>query len=224
MHEVPAIDLSTEIAELGLDSVQTLELVACLEERLGIRLPLEALADVTTAGDLISGRASTRRPECRHDRHRHRLRHDVATLRDGMPVSRRRNVQQLWQLLLDGRDAFAPVPPQRWRLADFYDPEAIDPDRAYSDIGAFLDDIEHFPGVHFGMPPRRVQVMDPQQRLLLEAVRVALEDAAATPRRSARTSASTSACDFGLPGPGRCASCAAVRSPPARTGAARRPT
>ena len=88
------------------------------------------------------------------------------------------DVGQLWQLLLDGRDAFGPVPAQRWRVSDFYDPEAKDPDRAYSDVGAFLDDIEHFPGVHFGMPPRRVEVMDPQQRLLLEAVRVALEDAA----------------------------------------------
>ena len=53
VHEVPAVHLTTEIAELGLDSVQTLELVACLEERLGIRVPLEALADVVTVGDLV---------------------------------------------------------------------------------------------------------------------------------------------------------------------------
>ncbi|HEX8093408.1 acyl carrier protein [Jatrophihabitans sp.] len=63
VHEVPAIHLTTEIAEIGLDSVQTLELVACLEERLGTRLPLEELAGVVTVGGLLAvaeRRASSR--------------------------------------------------------------------------------------------------------------------------------------------------------------------
>lgn len=54
VHEVPAIQLTTELAELGLDSVQTLELLACLEERLGTRLPPERLAGVVTVADLLA--------------------------------------------------------------------------------------------------------------------------------------------------------------------------
>lgn len=87
------------------------------------------------------------------------------------------SVQSLWRLLVDGTSSFGRIPGDRWPVADFYDATMQDPDRAYSDVGAFLDEIERFPGAHFGMPPRRVEVMDPQQRLLLEAVRVALEDA-----------------------------------------------
>lgn len=42
----------TAIAELGLDSVSTLEMVSYLEERLGIRIPDEALGEVRTLRDL----------------------------------------------------------------------------------------------------------------------------------------------------------------------------
>lgn len=54
VDELPEIELSSEIAELGFDSLQTLELVACLEERLRVRLPLEMLAAVSTVGDLLA--------------------------------------------------------------------------------------------------------------------------------------------------------------------------
>lgn len=54
VDELPEIELSSEIAELGFDSLQTLELVACLEERLRVRLPLELLAAVSTVGDLLA--------------------------------------------------------------------------------------------------------------------------------------------------------------------------
>lgn len=54
VDELPEIELSSEIADLGFDSLQTLELVACLEERLRVRLPLELLAAVSTVGDLLA--------------------------------------------------------------------------------------------------------------------------------------------------------------------------
>lgn len=54
VHELPEIELTSEIADLGFDSLQTLELVACLEDRLRVRLPLELLAGVCTVGDLLA--------------------------------------------------------------------------------------------------------------------------------------------------------------------------
>lgn len=54
VDELPEIELTSEIADLGFDSLQTLELVACLEERLRVRLPLELLAAVSTVGDLLA--------------------------------------------------------------------------------------------------------------------------------------------------------------------------
>ncbi|HKT05073.1 MAG TPA: acyl carrier protein [Rugosimonospora sp.] len=51
---VPALHADTDIAALGLDSVQTLELVAWAEERLGVRVPDEELTTVRRAGDLCT--------------------------------------------------------------------------------------------------------------------------------------------------------------------------
>jgi acyl carrier protein len=48
----PALTLDADIDTLGLDSLQTLELVAWAEERLSVRVPDEALARVGSIGDL----------------------------------------------------------------------------------------------------------------------------------------------------------------------------
>ena len=44
----------TPLSKLGLDSITRMELVSTFEEKLGIRLPDEALATVQTVGDLGS--------------------------------------------------------------------------------------------------------------------------------------------------------------------------
>ncbi|NJC73162.1 acyl carrier protein [Planosporangium thailandense] len=57
----PALDIDTGIEALGLDSLQTLELVSWAEERLAIRVPDEELATVRSIGDL-TGALSARLP------------------------------------------------------------------------------------------------------------------------------------------------------------------
>lgn len=47
------IDEATLIADLGLDSLSTLELVGCFERELGVFVPSEDLADVMRVGDLV---------------------------------------------------------------------------------------------------------------------------------------------------------------------------
>ena len=42
----------TPLSKLGLDSISRMELVSTFEEKLGLRLPDEALATVQTVGDL----------------------------------------------------------------------------------------------------------------------------------------------------------------------------
>jgi acyl carrier protein len=54
----PALTLDAGIDTLGLDSLQTLELVAWAEERLSIRVPDEALARVGSIGDLSAALAA----------------------------------------------------------------------------------------------------------------------------------------------------------------------
>ncbi|MFF9075812.1 SDR family NAD(P)-dependent oxidoreductase [Streptomyces sp. NPDC014872] len=90
----------------------------------------------------------------------------------------------LWELLIDGRDAIGPVPPERWDAGD-----VLDPTREIQSVGGFIDGVDLFDAEFFGISPREAEVLDPQQRLMLETVWRALEDAgeAAGSLRGSRT-------------------------------------
>jgi acyl transferase domain-containing protein/acyl carrier protein len=94
----------------------------------------------------------------------------------------------LWRLLLDGGDPIVEVPPDRWSLDQWYDPDPDAAGKMYTRRGGFLRDIDQFDPGFFGISMREAQAMDPQQRLLLEVAWHALEDAGQAPgRRAART-------------------------------------
>ncbi len=98
------------------------------------------------------------------------------------------DLHEYWTMSLDGRDAFVPVPPDRWPESAFYSTNTRNADRTYAKAGAFMDDIRSFPALMLGIPPRRVEVMDPQQRLSIEVALQAIADAgyrpAELPRRT----------------------------------------
>jgi 3-oxoacyl-(acyl-carrier-protein) synthase/NADPH:quinone reductase-like Zn-dependent oxidoreductase/acyl carrier protein len=76
-----------------------------------------------------------------------------------------------WRALMEGRDAVAARPVNRWRATDSRAPVN----------GAFLDDVEGFDARFFGIAPREAAAMDPQHRLLLEVTWEAFEHAAIDP-------------------------------------------
>ncbi len=53
-NKVLAVKPETEIRELGLDSVATMEMVAYLEDKLETQFPDEVMIRITTFGDLVS--------------------------------------------------------------------------------------------------------------------------------------------------------------------------
>lgn len=86
------------------------------------------------------------------------------------------NKKEFWELLKQGKNAISHLPKQRLDLLkgtkeyDSYQPN-------YPYWGGYIEKIEQFDPLFFGITPREAILMDPQQRLLLEVTHEALEDA-----------------------------------------------
>ncbi|MFE9633559.1 type I polyketide synthase [Streptomyces sp. NPDC006463] len=88
------------------------------------------------------------------------------------------DIRAYWNLLLSGERQFSSVPAARWNHEPFHEPgNTSAPHASYTDQVAFLDDVDRFDAVHYGVPPSRAQAMDPQHRLMLDVAREALDDA-----------------------------------------------
>ena len=92
-----------------------------------------------------------------------------------------KNPESLWQLLRNGVDAITEVPPERWNIDEFYDPQPVTPGKMSTCYGGFLDQVDQFEPGFFGISPREAEHMDPQQRLVLEVAWEALENASIAP-------------------------------------------
>jgi acyl transferase domain-containing protein/NAD(P)-dependent dehydrogenase (short-subunit alcohol dehydrogenase family) len=99
------------------------------------------------------------------------------------------NPEAFWRLLCDGVDAISEVPPDRWNIDDYYDPDPAAPGGMNTRWGGFLKHVDLFDAEFFGISPREAAQVDPQQRLLLEVAWEALEDAGLSPGDIAQTRA-----------------------------------
>ncbi|MEK7327039.1 MAG: polyketide synthase, partial [Chloroflexota bacterium] len=91
--------------------------------------------------------------------------------------------ESFWNLLRDGVDAIAEVPPERWDINAYYDADPDKPGKMSTRFGAWLADVDKFDPYFFGIAPREAASMDPQHRLLLEVSWEALEHAGQSPEK-----------------------------------------
>ncbi len=91
------------------------------------------------------------------------------------------DLDDLWELLADGREAVGAPPEGRFDLDRFRDSNQTRPGKSYTFDGGYLDDVAGFDADFFGISPREVLSIDPQQRLLLELSVEALDDAGIDP-------------------------------------------
>lgn len=91
------------------------------------------------------------------------------------------NPQAFWQLLHDGVDAIREVPPSRWDIDAYFDPDPDVPGKMYTRYSGFIDQVDQFDPQFFNISPREALSLDPQQRLLLEVTWEALEHANLVP-------------------------------------------
>ncbi|HXO67942.1 MAG TPA: SDR family NAD(P)-dependent oxidoreductase, partial [Bradyrhizobium sp.] len=83
-----------------------------------------------------------------------------------------RNVEEMWAILAEGRDAVGPAPADRrggWAGVVYQ--------------AGFMPGVDEFEPLFFEISPREAEAMDPRQRLLLQEAWKALEDAGYGPTR-----------------------------------------
>lgn len=88
-------------------------------------------------------------------------------------------LDQFWENLKTARTAIAEIPASRWDYRKYFDSDAARAadGKIYCKWGAFLDGIEDFDPLFFGIAPNEAKTLKPEERLLLEVATDALEDA-----------------------------------------------
>ncbi|KAI0867788.1 polyketide synthase [Hypoxylon argillaceum] len=89
------------------------------------------------------------------------------------------DLKSLWGILGNGREAWSPVPPDRFNETAFFHPNSNDPNGTNNHRGGhFINgDVRDFDHTFFHLSPPVAAAMEPQQRILLELVYEALESA-----------------------------------------------
>ncbi|MCA1008917.1 acyltransferase domain-containing protein [Rhodococcus hoagii] len=183
----PAAAISDDrpLEEFGLSSRDAVALSGEIEDLVGVTLSATVVYQHPTIASLAT-RIIEGEPELPGDGD------DAAYYRGGVPAGQSHDIaivglasrfpgaghtpQEMWKLLIEGRDAVTDLPEGRWAefTADPYVAAAVE---KAATKGGYLDDVQGFDAEFFAMSPLEVQNVDPQQRLALELTWEALEHA-----------------------------------------------
>ncbi|MCF3131695.1 type I polyketide synthase [Streptomyces olivochromogenes] len=186
-HEPGSIRRRQGFADMGMDSLTSLELRDLLQHQVG-PLPATVALDHPTVERLTTylwdRRAERQAPEAAAPEQVAERQASSVPAAGHEPIA----VIGLGCRFPGGGNG----PDGYWRmLSDATDAIAQSPEGRFDDRsrwkGAWLDDVDHFDPRFFRIPPREAKVMDPQQRLFLEVAWEALEHAGQTPDRLTAT-------------------------------------
>ncbi|MFC9712829.1 SDR family NAD(P)-dependent oxidoreductase, partial [Paenibacillus sp. NPDC056933] len=87
------------------------------------------------------------------------------------------DVDAFWRNLVGGKDCISEIPPSRWDWQAYYGNPMTEGNKTKAKWGGFINGIDEFDPLFFGISPKEAELMDPQQRLLMTYVWKAIEDA-----------------------------------------------
>jgi acyl transferase domain-containing protein/acyl carrier protein/NADP-dependent 3-hydroxy acid dehydrogenase YdfG len=103
--------------------------------------------------------------------------HSIAVIGMSGQFPQAGNLQEFWRNLEQGKNCITQVPPSRWNVNRYYDPDADRKDKTNSKWLGSLDDIDCFDSFFFHISPQEAEYIDPQHRLFLQESYKAFEDA-----------------------------------------------
>ncbi|XP_061441804.1 mycocerosic acid synthase-like polyketide synthase [Rhineura floridana] len=96
-------------------------------------------------------------------------------------------IDNFWKVLENGRNCTTEIPPERFNIREWYDPDDNQPGKIHTTRAALLNELNAFDNQLFGINNEEAECMDPQQKLLMECTYRALEDAGLTPENISGT-------------------------------------
>ncbi|NEO68959.1 type I polyketide synthase, partial [Moorena sp. SIO3H5] len=197
MHQKQSFDAQRALMEMGIESLELLELRYLLQKKLGVEIDPNLFFKYGTAAAIASyfkGETTERSGEVsevlpKPEAIKTDSGFSTAQLENGVAIigmacrfpGDADSPQQYWSLLHDGIDGITEVPPTRWDIEQYYHPEKNQPGKIANRYGGFLTEVDKFEPDFFRISAREALYMDPQQRLLLEEHWKALEDAGINP-------------------------------------------
>src|SRR5512136_1140637 len=76
------------------------------------------------------------------------------------------DVKTFWRNILEGKNSITEVKPDRWSIADYWDPDPKAPGKTYSKIGGWVRGVS-FESTKLKIPPRVAAAMDDGQKWAL---------------------------------------------------------
>ena len=98
-----------------------------------------------------------------------------------------KDIDQYWDNLKDGKESIQKVPKERWDWREYYGNPQREPGKTNVIWGGFIEGVDQFDPLFFGISPKQAELMDPKQRLILQHAWKAIEDAGYAPSSLAGT-------------------------------------
>lgn len=106
--------------------------------------------------------------------------HDIAIVGMAAKYPGANNINEMWDMLIEGRDGIGQPPLGRW--SEYASDDVMQAKMAEVNFtGGYLEDIATFDAEFFGLSPLEAVNIDPQQRIILELTWEALENAHIAP-------------------------------------------
>lgn len=176
-----SINPKESFLNFGLDSMLSVQLSSDLSSLTGREFSPALAFDYPTVNKLSMFVSDEPGSQENSSSEMHSSNESIAIVGMGCRLPGADSIDSFWSLLMNGECSVSEVPPDRWDVDSYYDPDLNHVDTMSTKWGGFLNKIGHFDHSFFQIPYREASMMDPQQRLLLEVTHDALENAGIPP-------------------------------------------